>query len=278
MESIGELIGRGYSIWRRNLGLCIPFLLSFMLSALSAAAILAGLAQQLGIDLSGGQLEGEGLPEIGQDMILQMGLLLGLLVLLVMLITSFFTAGAIGMAREAMRWGRASTGTLWPTGRARTAGLFAANILVGLITAAGLLLLLPGIALSGSQGWAELPLVICIILLIIYALIVSLALSAAPYALVLEGLGPVKAILASVEFFIYNKFDVLILWLVVLALSAGVQMAAGAFASEGPAATYIAAAAGLVELVVLSPLSTVWWTRLYMSRRGLLEEEVMDPW
>ncbi|MDM7935627.1 MAG: hypothetical protein QUS08_09595, partial [Methanothrix sp.] len=250
----------------------------FMLSLLSAAAILAGLAQQLKIDLSGGQIGGEGLPEIGQDMILQTGLLLGLLVLLVLLITSFFTAGAIGMAREAMRRGRASTGTLWPTGRAHTAGLFAANILVGLITAAGLLLLLPGIALSGSQAWAELPLVICIILLIIYALIVSLALSAAPYALVLEGLGPVQAIMASVEFFIYNKFDVLILWLVVLALSAGVQMAAGAFAAEGPAATYIAAAAGLVELVVLSPLSTLWWTRLYMSRRGLLEEEVMDPW
>jgi len=53
----------------------------------------------------------------------------------------------------------------------------------------------------------------------VFALILSVVLSPAPYALVLEGLGPVQAILAGVDFFKGNKFDVLILCAVTSALS-----------------------------------------------------------
>ena len=59
---------------------------------------------------------------------------------------------------------------------------------------------------------------------ILYAFVLSIALAIAPYALVLEGLGPVQAIRAGIDFFRYNKFDVLILWLVVAALSVALQM------------------------------------------------------
>jgi len=36
---------------------------------------------------------------------------------------------------------------------------------------------------------------------------------------------------------------------------------------------------GLVNVLILAPLSAVWWTRLYMVRKGMLKGgEVLDPW
>ncbi|HPT20174.1 MAG TPA: hypothetical protein PLJ25_08920, partial [Methanothrix sp.] len=43
MEEIGELIGKGFGVWRRNLNLCIPFLLSVILSMIVTLPFLAGL-------------------------------------------------------------------------------------------------------------------------------------------------------------------------------------------------------------------------------------------
>jgi hypothetical protein len=34
-----------------------------------------------------------------------------------------------------------------------------------------------------------------------------------------------------------------------------------------------------VNLLVLAPLSNLWWTRLYMDRKGMIKvDEVKDPW
>jgi hypothetical protein len=97
---------------------------------------------------------------------------------------------------------------------------------------------------------------------------------------VLEGAGPVQAIRAGIDFFRYNKFDVLILWLVVMALSVVLQMI-GSLISSGNEVAYqlLSLATSLVSLLVLAPLANLWWTRLYMVRKGMLkEEEVKDPW
>ena len=36
MEEIGEMIGRGFGVWRNNLNLCIPFLLSVIVPICSS--------------------------------------------------------------------------------------------------------------------------------------------------------------------------------------------------------------------------------------------------
>ena len=41
MEEIGEMIGKGFGIWRQNLNLCIPFLLNFFVSILVLVSFLA---------------------------------------------------------------------------------------------------------------------------------------------------------------------------------------------------------------------------------------------
>jgi hypothetical protein len=117
-----------------------------------------------------------------------------------------------------------------------------------------------------------------ILLLIIYALIVSLFLAIVPYALVVDSLGAVEAIKASIRFFRYNKFDVFILWLVILAISLGLQMV-GSSVSTGDAVNFqpLSIVMGLVNLLVLEPLSAVWWTRLYMTRTGRLAERESWP-
>jgi hypothetical protein len=301
MEEIGEMIGKGFGIWRQNLNLCIPFLLNFFVSILVAIPFLVVIfmaamplasmdstsiqnvqnPQDMQILFS--QME-ESLGSLGWREILPVGfLLLGMIVVL-SIVGAFFAAGAIGMARQALVEGRAETGAMWSAGRKHFLNMFLSSLLMGLMTMAGLVLLLPGI-LSLSWPMQADPaamgmLILGFLMFILYALILSLVLAAAPYALVLEGLGPVRAIRAGIDFFRINKFDVLILWLVVAALSIALQMIGGSLSAgdtfNNPALPLVT---GLVNLLILVPLSNLWWTRLYMNRIGMLKsDEVKDLW
>jgi hypothetical protein len=212
------------------------------------------------------------------------GLLPSLLIsfLLLMLFGSFFFAGAIGMARQALQTGRASTGTMWSSGRRNIASLFLNTLLIDLIMAAGLIFLLPWVLVSAVHigDTTSMGLLLAgVLLLILYALSASLILALSPYALVVEGLGPLQALRASAAFFRQNKFDVFLLWLIVLALAMGLQMLGG-WSSADPAKSLqpLSALAGALNIIVVSPLSTLWWTRLYLSRTFRLKEEAKSPW
>lgn len=286
-EDIGKLIGEGFATWRNNLNLCIPFVFSFVFSILTIIPLIIAAASALG--------SLEMIESLSSEEILTRmegawpGIIAAfiLVLLLSILIGSFFEAGAIGMARQALETGRSQTGTMWSSGRKYFLRMLVMSILTGLITFAGLVLLLPGI-LSMPQpltarGITPEPQAIGLmalgfILLIIYVLIVSIILATAPYALVIDGLGAVDSIKAAVRFFSYNKFDVFVLWIIVIAISFGMQMI-GSSVSMGhdAAALPLSVVTGLVSLLVLSPLSTVWWTRLYMSGTGkMLYKEDMS--
>jgi hypothetical protein len=298
MEEIGELIGKGFAVWRRNLNLCIPFLLSVILSMIVTLPFLAGLfLTSLPVaDINATMLQND---QDMQELISQMqssldhldaasllpiaGLFLVWLVVL-SLINAFFTAGAIGMARHALDEGKSDSSSMWSAGKSNFFNMFLATLLVGLLTLVGLIFFLPVLAQQTTILSADsqtIGLVAAgLILFVLYALVLSVVLVAMPYALVIEKLGPMQAVLASVDFFRYNKFDVAILWLVVVALSLGMQMVGGVFsAGEQANGTPLSALYGLVNILVLAPLSNLWWTRLYMNRKGMLKvDEVNDPW
>ena len=304
MEEIGEMIGKGFGIWRRNINLCIPFLLNFFVSMLVLIPflIVIFLVAMPSIDANSTLFQNSQDPQdvqavqelitqvVGalgslgwQTVLVAAFLFLGMIVVL-SLVEAFFMAGAIGMARQALDMGRADTGAMWSAGRRHFLNMFLYTILAGLITMAGLVFLLPGIVqISGAVQAEPAALGILIagfLMFILYAIVLSLALAVAPYALVLEGLGPLQAVRAGIDFFRDNKFDVLILWLVVAALSIALQMI-GSSISTGNNALYpmTSLVIGLVNLLVLVPLSTLWWTRLYMNRKGILKnDEVKDPW
>ena len=298
MEEIGEMIGKGFGIWRRNINLCIPFLLNFFVSmlvivfflvAFSLAIMPIGSTNSTSIQNMQeaqnlfSQMEGS-LGSLGWQMIVSVVFLLFGMIVLLSLISAFFTAGAIGMARQALEEGRADTGVMWSSGKKHFLNMFLSTLLMGLMTLSGLVFLLPGILRLPRPVQAE-PvamgmLITGFLMFILYVVVLSLALAEAPYALVLEGLGPVQAIRAGIGFFRYNKFDVLILWLVVAALSITLQII-GSSLSSGSTTTYplMSLVTGLVNLLVLVPLSNLWWTRLYMNRKGILKnDEVKDPW
>lgn len=188
------------------------------------------------------------------------------------------------MARQALEKGKSDTGAMWSAGKRHFFNMFLATLLMGLIILAGLIFLLPALA-QGQMSLQADPqsmglLAAGLLMLILYVLVLSVILVAVPYALVVDGLGPVQAILAAIRFFRYNKFDVVVLWLVVSALSMGLQMIGGAFsAGEGAGGDPLSLITGMVSLLVLAPLSNLWWTRLYMNRKGILiVDEVLDPW
>lgn len=298
MEEIGELIGKGFGLWRRNLNLCIPFLLSVILSMIVTLPFLAGLfLTALPVeDINTTMLQND---QDMQELVSQMqssldhldaarllpiaGLFLVWVVVL-SLVNAFFTAGAVGMARQALGSGRSDTGSMWSAGRSHFLNMFLATLLVGLLTLVGLIFFLPVLAQKTTTLPADSQTIglaaVGLILFVLYALALSVVLVAMPYALVIEKLGPMQAVMASVEFFRYNKFDVAILWLVVVALSLGMQMIGGIFsAGEQANGTPLSALYGLVNILVLAPLSNLWWTRLYMNRKGMLKvDEVNDPW
>ena len=296
MESINELLGRGFSLWRDNLNLCIPHLLGFLFSMM---ALFAGLMAVI----FSGMLPLESLNETAlndmqnmQDMqklsdqmdeylasmqssdLMQIGLAILAIFVLVALVDAFFAAGAIGMARQALEKGRSDTSAMWYAGKRNFLSMFLAELLMTLIILMGMALLLPLLAADlESPGLLAVALVV---IAVFYALALTIILSTLPYALVLEGLSPVRALFASMDFFRYNKFDVAVLWLVVVALSLALQMVGGAFSTgDAGQGRPLSAITGMISLLVLAPLSNLWWTGLYMSRKGMLKlEEKEDLW
>jgi hypothetical protein len=276
-EEIGSLIGKGFDIWKSNLNLGIPFLLSVIFSLLAATPLIVAALSVLGP---------ANIESLTPDQLLSaiMGSLTSLIaafllsILLVILVGAFFDAGAIGMARQAVETGRTRTGVMWSSGRKYFLRMFVMSVIIGLITIAGVVFLLPGILLMpeplapqniSPDSQAVTLLLIGILLLVVYAIAISLLMSIAPYALVIDDLGPVSAIKTSIRFFSYNKFDVFIIWIVIIALSIGLQTIGSSVSVGGSvAAQPLSIITELVNLLVLSPLSAVWWARLYIDRTG----------
>ncbi len=279
-EDIGKLIGEGFSTWKNNLKLCIPFVLSFVFSLLAIVPMIIAFVAALGPLENIESLSSEEVLARMEGSWPSFIAVFILVLLLEILIGAFFEAGAIGMARKATETGKTQTGAMWSSGRKHFLSMLGMSILTGIITIAGLVFLLPGVLSLPRpitfQNFTPEPqamglLALGFILLAIYVIAISIILAAAPYALVIDDLGPVNAIKAAIRFFSYNKFDVFVIWIIVLAISIGLQMI-GTSVSVGhdSAAQPLSLITGLISLLVLSPLSTVWWTRLYMSRTGKL--------
>jgi flagellar biosynthesis protein FliQ len=226
----------------------------------------------------------DALRNIPLELVVKVALLFILMFILISMVNAFFTAGAIGMAGQALEKGKPDNGIMWSAGKKHFWNMFQASVLMGFIMVTGLVFVLPAIALQPKFLQAEPQpmslLLMGVLLLRLYVLALSMILATAPYALVVKNLGPMQAILASIDFFRYNKFDVLVLWLVVVAISISMQMIFGLFSSEnGIENQTLTVVTGLVNILVLAPLTNLWWTRLYMDRKGILKvDEVKDIW
>jgi len=195
-----------------------------------------------------------------------------ILILLVGLIMSFFTAGAIGMAKEAILTGSTNFSHMMTYGKKKFLSYFGASIIIGLVMLVGFLFAIPGLinlfanieSLSSTPTTQEIfvimgPFISGIFLMIIYVLPMSIILALVPYAVVVDDLKAIDGFLKGVKvFWRYNKINVFLLWLIVLIVSIILSLFS-MIPYLGSIIVFI------LSFFVITPLTTIWWTKLYLT-------------
>ncbi len=277
-EDTGKIISNGIDTYSKNINLCVPFILNIIFLVLTALIIIViGFFAILGSfsfkEYNNPDALALAMISTLSQHVYEIAAFVIIGVLILVFIASFFTSGAIGMARQATETGRSQLSTMMEAGKRNVVNLFLAEIMVLLLVIAGIVLLVPGIkSMNFSQpsenAGAGLLLLVGFLLWMVYLLIISVVLAAFRYALVIESLGPVEGILAGIDFFKKNMFGVVLLILVTFAV-------AFVFAIIDQIMRFIPIInviwffiSLLISFGILSPLMTLWWVRLYMTRTG----------
>lgn len=288
MERISEIIRNGAHTWMRNPVLCAPFLLGYLSSILFSAFILAGLAIIIGTETImtiasmmlelmeasryTGEPQIETMYELYHLLAPYTGIIIGAFIIMMIgsvLISAFFEAGAIGMAKDATMTDTTRARDLFYYGGRSVIDLFLANILIGLMFAAGIVFLAPGAALiriSGSTTVHVIIIFIGIVLFILYAIILAIGMAPVKYVLVVNRLGAIEGIKRGWDFFSDHKPDVLLMLLVTIGISMLFGLIGQIFYINPVTAMIWKFVSMLINLCILMPLITIWWTRLYISR------------
>ncbi len=283
-EEFGTILNRGFKSWVRNLNICIPYILNFLINLILYFLFFALMGLLLFTSSTGTIIDPASLSDeeifammwggFSENLALSVFLLLGFF-LFAMLVQSFFTAGAIGMAKKASETGDTVLSDMLVSGSKNIFRLFFAVLLIALLLLVGIIFLVPGaLAVGNLSALVENPeasvhgmtaLIIGVVLWAVYIIIVNLVLSLSTYALVIDELGPLEALSTGFGFFMNNKLDVFFIWVITIGLAL-INSFVGEFAGSG--GILVAAVTSLVPVVVLQPLTAVLWTRLYLARKG----------
>ncbi|MBI4363093.1 MAG: hypothetical protein HY558_07965, partial [Euryarchaeota archaeon] len=220
---LGAVLREGVLVWMGNRSLGEPFLLEGVLSlfAVGVVALVVLLPVLVESLARGGPVESAVAPEAWVGRLLGDPVrLVGAVVVgggLVAVVSSYFTAGAIGMCRRALEGGGASLEEMARCGRRHLWGVLGVNVVVGVLVALGALLPLWGLtqyrgdlagdmrgflgapaADRGSMLLGMVPRALGFIaglgVWLVYALGVLLVFSLVNYEVVLGGRGPQGAL------------------------------------------------------------------------------------
>ncbi len=282
MEDIGKIISNGFETYTKNLTLAVPFALNAIITGILAITVFGlGFFYLFGSSLSA--LGSASTPQAAAAILLpiitrhfyEIVILVIIYFLVFLFFQSFFMAGAIGMAQKATETGKSDLAIMIETGKKNVINLYLAEVLVGLLALAGIVFIVPGAMrinldqlLSGNNTDAILLLAGGAFLWAIYIAILSLLLAVFSYALVIENLGPVDGIAAGFGFFKAHKSEAFLLW-VIIGIILFVLMIADAIFGGIPVLNVIWQFASLIiNFLIIPPLTTLWWVRLYMTRTG----------
>lgn len=274
MEKISKIISKGIDTYSKNLNLCIPFILNMVINGLLIFIVIIFSMVSIFSSFSFNEYK---TPEdlsiavlsILAQHVYEIAALLLITILIILVISAFFTSGAIGMAKQATETGRSGLSTMMEAGKRNFMNLFLADILVLLVALAGIVFIVPGIKnfdFNQPSDSAGLLLIGGFLLWMVYLMILGVALAAFRYALVIESLGPVEGILAGINFFKKNLFDVIVL--LVVTIFAGIVFAIiDQIMNRVPVINIIWIFISLIiSICILNPLMTIWWVRLYLTR------------
>ncbi|WP_370576055.1 hypothetical protein [Methanomethylovorans sp.] len=284
-EDLGTLLNRGYGTWTRNMKIAVPFILDLMATIIfSLFAITLFVIVFVMPEIASSTVADNVPPEVYLEILsslLKENLLLfiaGTLLLLIflLLIGSFFEAGAIGMCRLALLSGDTSIGQMWSSARHHVLNLLLAKTLVALIIMAGVLFLVPGALSAGElEALATDPTSTGSILIglgtlawFLYALVAGILLFFVEYALVVDDLDPISALEKSLEFFRDNKVSVIAIIGIIVIISLALEIFGSAISSVEALADVWSLAYLFLSVLVIRPLTTIWITRMYMDRTG----------
>jgi len=290
-EDFGTILNRGFKTWVRNLNICIPYVLNFFVNLILYVFFFAILGVLLFTSASGNVVDPATLSNEELYSVLVEGFMANIpasvavilaFSLLGMFLQAFFTAGAVGMAKKASETGDTVISDMVRFGSKNAIRFFLANLLMTLILLAGIVFVVPGALTIGDlSGLIENPeatvqgmgtLTLGILAWGIYALVINIALSLTPYALVIDELDPLEAIKKGYRFFKENKLDVFFIWIIVVGLAFINGLVGELLSSEN---TLISGLTYLIPVLILQPLTTVLWTRLYLTMEG---RELYNPY
>jgi hypothetical protein len=283
-EELGAILSNGFETWKKNLEICLPFVFSFILTSLVALLIIGGalliivgplLPSLIPALTNAGEIPPEVIQQLLPQFLQNLGILVAAIIItgiFVLLITTFFSAGAIGMAKEATETGRTSLADMTDYGRRKFISLLVATIIVGLIAFAGAVFLIPGVVYLLPAITSQTPpdvtnmaafalLFLGFVIMLFYMLIVSIIFALPPYAVVIDDLGAVEGVKKGFTFFMAHKLDVFLLWILVLVIAILASIIVGAIPYLGQ---WLSMA---VSVLIIQPLSVIWWSRLYLSGR-----------
>lgn len=279
VEDISKIINKGFETYTTNLNLSIPFILNVIITGIFAILMFAiGFAYILGSSLS--LLQNAASPEqvfsvlgpLLMSHLKEIVVFCILIFLILMLINSFFISGAIAMTYQATGTGKTELSTMTEAGKKNFINMFMADILVTLLTFAGIVFIVPGamkLDLNNLfiQQNAEAGVLFFggLLVWILYAIILSLVLVVFRYALVVDGLGPTESITTGFRFFNQHKGDVFVLWLIIgiiVAIIAFIDVVLGNIPVLNIIWPFVNL---LVNVIVIPPLTTIWWVRLYLT-------------
>lgn len=283
-EEFGTILNRGFNSWVRNLNICIPYVLNLFINLILYLFFFGLMGLLLFTSNTGSIIDPATLSQeeiytmmwegLSENIAMSVFLVL-VFFLFVMFIQSFFTAGAIGMAKKASETGDTVLSDMLISGSKNVFRLFLVFLLITLILLVGIIFIVPGaLSVGNLSTLVENPevslngmsaLFIGAILWSVYIIVMNLVLSLASYALVIDELGPLEALSAGFGFFMNNKLDVFFLWIISIGLAL-INSFVGEFA--GSESILVTVVTSLVPIVVLQPLIVVLWTRLYLSRKG----------
>lgn len=275
-EELSKIISNGIDTYTKNLNLCIPFILNFVMNGLAALIIVAiSFIYIFGSfsfkEYNSPEALSLALISTLTQHIFEVAILVLIALFIILFFSAFFTSGAIGMARQGTETGKSELSTMMGTGKKNVVNLFLAEILFLLLALAGVVFIVPGIRgidFNQPSARASLLMISGFLLWMVYLLIISVVLAAFRYALVIESLGPVDGILAGIDFFKKNMFDVIFLIVVTIGIAI-VFVIIDQVMNLIPLINIIWFFISLmISICILNPLMTVWWVRLYMTRTG----------
>lgn len=295
-QDIGTVISKGFDTWTKNLNISLPFILNFGINGLLALVAFAIFVvvfvmpelSSIGLDpvnISPEQMIGV-LSSVVIDHMISIIAGFAVIMIAMMFIQSYFMAGAVGMSKVAAETGDAHLNDMLLYGNQNVVNLFWANILLALITLAGIVFVVPGVLavddlgliLSNLEETAGSSILFAAGFLVwmLYILVVSIVLSLVKYTLVVEKLDPISALEVGIRFFMGNKLDVFLMWLVLISISVLIGIIGSAISSVPVLSTLWSFADIVISIAVIPPLTTVWWTRLYLGRTGRKLYDIND--